>query len=103
MDYRHIFSGPGIAQEFLDRFPQLAGGGLEGVGSLEHSIDDASKAVRAMQENTGEAVDPGLEAIILKFGRPAYFVQTTASPVCPPSEGPGDARRAFGSSRLGAG
>jgi hypothetical protein len=78
VDYRYIFSNVKMAEEFLDRFPHLAGGssgGLEGLESVEHSVDDAAKAVRVMQENTGETIDRGLEAIILKFGRPAYFVQ----------------------------
>ena len=78
MDYRHIFSDPRIAGEFLDRFPELAGGGaggLESMGSAAGSRDAAAKAVRAIQENTGERIERGLEAIILRFGRPAYFVQ----------------------------
>jgi endonuclease G len=82
MDYRQIFSDRAVAQEFLDRFSQLAGGGsrggsggLESFEPPEYSTDEAAKAVRAMRESTGETINAGLEAIILKFGRPAYFVQ----------------------------
>ncbi len=83
MEYRHIFADADIAEEFLDRYTELAGGGVSagfesldgGLDSLDYSVDDAAKAVKDMRESTGAEVDPGLEAIILRFGRPAYFVQ----------------------------
>ena len=72
--------------EFLDRFGELAesagglesvGGGLEsltgGLDSLRHGVDTAREALESPDPD--HEVDPGLEAIILRFGRPAYFVR----------------------------
>lgn len=75
-----IFSDPKVEQEFLDRFQELAAaaggaGGMEGFDVLPWSVDEAKQAVKTIQEGTGEPLDGGLEAIILRFGRPAYFVR----------------------------
>jgi endonuclease G len=78
MDYRHLFSDKAIADEFMDRLEELTGasaGGLESLGSAEYGRGEVEKAVRGMQEGTGAPIDSGLEAIILRFTRPAYFVQ----------------------------
>lgn len=82
-----IFSNEKITQEFLDRFSELSEAGLEasasGLESLSMadeslssvSIDVAAESVRNIQEGVDAPIDPGLEAIILRFGRPAYFVR----------------------------
>ncbi|MCO6457829.1 MAG: trypsin-like peptidase domain-containing protein [Pirellulaceae bacterium] len=75
-----IFSNPKLEAEFLDRFPELVSaagvsGGLEGLDSIRFKTDDARRAVTTIQEGTGDPIDGELEAIIRRFGRPAYFVQ----------------------------
>ncbi|MCC9601917.1 serine protease [Stieleria sp. JC731] len=74
-----IFSDSRVREEFLDRFDELAyearGGGLEGLDSLSYSVDDAHRAINGFQERRDDFVQPGLEAIIRRFGRPAYFIQ----------------------------
>ncbi|MEM8670316.1 MAG: serine protease [Planctomycetota bacterium] len=83
-----IFSDAKVQEEFLDRLPELnegsspkeektGGGVLEAMrlDSLTYSKDDARRAIKTVQENPGEPIRPGLEAIIRRFGRPAYFVQ----------------------------
>jgi Trypsin-like peptidase domain len=89
MDVRQVFSEPGVKQEFLDRFDELAekaqteAGGLEGLeGGLR--VDDAADAADRIGEGAfepGEA--PGLEAIIERFTRPVYLVQRSTFEVPP--------------------
>jgi Trypsin-like peptidase domain len=72
-----------VRQEFLDRFSELTaeteveGGGLESLDSIGLSVDDVAKAFDEINESPSGTTDlpPGLEAIILRFGRPAFFVQ----------------------------
>jgi hypothetical protein len=82
-DLRSILTDD-VRQEFLDRFSELTagtegldrGGGLEGLDSVGFSVDDMAKAFDGINESPGGTADlpPGLEAIILRFGRPAFFV-----------------------------
>ena len=91
---RHIFADSRVKEEFFDRFPELVGqenSGLESTtvasGGLDvmpvpevypstiPTIDHARSTVEALQEGGSEQIEPGLEAIILRFGRPAYFIR----------------------------
>ena len=80
-DRNLIFTDSKVREEFLDRFDDLVGivgtdaGGLEGFDVMPFSKDDVQGAMKGMQEGSSDNVDPGLEAIILRFGRPAYFVK----------------------------
>ena len=93
MSKKRIFSDPKVREEFFDRFDELQGevlgeSGLEamrGAGAAAYSRSDAERTARVLEEDTGEPIDRALEAIILRFGRPAYFVQddtfdTSAAP-----------------------
>jgi hypothetical protein len=74
-----------VRQEFLDRYAELtggSGGGLESLGGgglegLGFSKDQMAKAFTKINESPGGTTDlpDGLEAIILRFGRPAFLVQ----------------------------
>ena len=75
-----------LRQEFLDRLPELSGsgggleslgGGMEGLDSIGLSADRVDKAFKAITESPNGAADlpDGLEAIVIRFGRPAYFVK----------------------------
>ena len=79
MDYRQLFFSDALAQEFLDRFDELAAsastlGGFEGLeGGL--TVDRAWDAVARMNEGTWASEDPGVEAIVRRFTRPVHLVQ----------------------------
>ena len=80
MDYRGLFADPKMKEEFLDRADELvelaneeAGGGLESMrtGAARSVFEEG---VRESLEGAGPR-SRGLEAIIRRFGRPAFFVQ----------------------------
>lgn len=48
---------------------------MEGLDSLSFSANDADRALSEVREGRPELIEPGLEAIIRRFGRPAYFVR----------------------------
>jgi endonuclease G len=78
MDYTRLFSDQAMVDELMDRLPELTGGdagGLEGLDSLGVARRATERALGSLQEGRAAEVDPGLEAIIRKFARPAYFVQ----------------------------
>jgi endonuclease G len=82
VEYGHVFSDARVAQEFLDRFPELTRGAaalppgaLESAAPRRADVDVAKAAVRNFQEGRPGSIDAQLEAIILRFGRPAYFVR----------------------------
>jgi endonuclease G len=76
-----------VREEFLDRFPELTGGvggrleslsgGLEGLDSVGLSVDQVAEKFTEISESPSGTADlpPGLEAIIIRFGRPAFFVK----------------------------
>lgn len=73
-----FFRDDASIEEFLDRFDELkaeAGfrGGLESLDAM--NVDRAEEAARSLQEGTGADIPRGLEAIIRRFERPAYFVR----------------------------
>jgi V8-like Glu-specific endopeptidase len=81
-----IFSDPKMHEEFLDRFDNLRLEYFEHHNSdnelnkvLAYTKDDANLAVTIMKEGRGgQPIDKVWEAIILRFGRPAYFVQNSS-------------------------
>ncbi|CAK8714776.1 hypothetical protein GCAAIG_04140 [Candidatus Electronema halotolerans] len=83
MDSNLIFSDPKMREEFLDRFDDLRNEFLARTPLSEdekkeleaHTKDDADKAVKIVKEGLSTPVSKVLEAIIIRYGRPAYFVQ----------------------------
>lgn len=80
MDYRQLFSYEPLRQEFLDRLDEISdaagSGGLEGLdGGLNLAL--AAEVVEQMVEGQWESTpdSAGLEAIILRFGRPVFLVR----------------------------
>jgi endonuclease G len=99
MDFRHLVADDDLRIELLDRIdeltvvPRVSGGGsLEGLegghgafGEIRPSTLETG--VRRMSEGAwdAEAGDGTLEAIILRFTRPVFFVSETL--VTPPADG----------------
>ncbi len=86
MDSNFIFSDLKMREEFLDRFNDLREEFLDRSDVVPisdddqkkvaaYTKDDADKAVKIVQESRGGHISGLLEAIILRYGRPAYFVQ----------------------------
>lgn len=77
-NYSFLFADQAAVDEFMDQLPDLVdrpAGGFEAFDSLGSTTDEAAATIRNMQEGTGVELDAGLEAIILRFKRPAYFVK----------------------------
>lgn len=91
MDLTQIFTDEEVKEEFLDRFPELTehapGGGLEGLdGGVD--VDRAAEVAESMAEGHYQpGSDRGLEAIIERFSRPVYLVQSSTFTV-PPDQFP---------------
>ncbi|MEO1233254.1 MAG: serine protease [Myxococcota bacterium] len=74
-----------MRDELRDRFDELISTGLESSSPEKFTVDDATRTLEAMEEGALEVPNRPLEAIILRFGRPAYLVQddtfdTTSTP-----------------------
>lgn len=82
-----IFSDSRLVEEFLDRYTDLLDQQQTINSNTAHqsrsadspaiatTIDQARSAVKNVQAGRVGNLDPGLEAIVRRFGRPAYFVQ----------------------------
>jgi endonuclease G len=102
MDFRHLVADDELRSELLDRLPELtvvprlpAGGGLEGLEGGPPAFSEVPRSaleagVRRMNEGAWDAGpgDGALEAIILRFTRPVFFVSGTG--FTPPSDGVAD-------------
>jgi hypothetical protein len=87
MDFQHIVSNDAeLLTELLDRQDELAvpaaEGGLEAFGGGTESL---SAGLDRMREGTyAEGANLGVEAIVLRFARPVFFVQDSV--VTPPAD-----------------
>ncbi|MDD7936980.1 serine protease [Actinomycetospora lutea] len=90
MDYRQLFSEPGLLNEFLDRFEELASSistersGLEALDGGP-TREQAAEAAASMSEGTWRSRDSGLEAIIKRFTRPVYLIRESTFTAVPDS------------------
>ena len=99
MDFRHVVADDELRTELLDRIyeltvvPESSGGesleGLEGGPGAFGEVAPSSLEVAVRRMNKGdwdaEAGDGTLEAIVLRFTRPVFYVSGTG--VTPPTDG----------------